>query len=228
MGKQSGEISIRAFATELGVSEGAVRKAVKAGKLGNGVNPATGKIIPELARKTTWAIQQGVVKAKPGVSRVKVAEKITKAGKRGGTVKPVVAREQVVPVSEKYEEEEEAQALLNELGNEEGTSIKDLLNKISVRADMGMEAAVKYQEVVNLASSKMKLQQQAGLLISKDKANQAFYAVGSELKKAIMNVPQRVVRNIQHAPTEVEGISILTAALNEILLEFSNLKQEII
>lgn len=200
----------------LGVSDAAVRKAKAAGKLDGAISP-DGKVIVTKAMATEWAQAQKIIRPKPGVSREAVAKKIDSL--------PAQEPKQPAPFDDDEDEEGEGdeEEFLEDFKNDH--NVEALLAKIPVKANMNAKASFKYQSVVELAKSIVLLKEKAGLLIPKDRTTRTLFAVGAELKKSLQNMPQKVVRNIQAAQTEVEGIEILTRAINEVLEEFSQLQQ---
>ena len=102
--------------------------------------------------------------------------------------------------------------------------IEDFISTIQITSDLNAAEAMRIREVIGAALDKKKLQEAEGRLVSRDKVEKAFFAIGNELKKALFNMPQRIVRDIMSAPNEVEAINIFNDELNQILSHYGNLK----
>ncbi|MBV7529025.1 hypothetical protein [Chitinophaga sp. sic0106] len=209
MGKEECYISIRAFATQIGVTEGAVRKAASTGKLEGAYDPNAKKINPTLAFQSVWAQKQLQGKHKPGVNRASVITKSVNSEAGTLTVlSPVV--DSPVPAADI-------------LTDDDITDLEELF-AIRITPEMQPSEAMRLREVVGLAKDRMALAKESGALVSRDKVERTLYAYANELKKALQNLPQRVVRDIMTSDTEVEGINILTDALNQVLTEYATFK----
>lgn len=194
------QLSQRAYAKLIGCSDGAIRKAIAAGKFSYGYDADQKKIDPVEAKKNPWVQEQLGVKAKPGVSRDKAIKKL--AAK--------------VATSDDDEEDEDSVPDIAEM------DMDSLLASIKISTTMSASRAMRLREVVQLALEKNKLATQAGMLVEKEKVDKALFAMGSELKKALLNIPQKVVRDIMLAANEITGINILTTAINDVLMEYAS------
>lgn len=202
-GTQEKIISVRAFAEQIGVSEGAVRKAVKSWKFTIGVQE-DGKINAVAAMNDPWVKKQLVVKAKAGVSRTKAIEKID------NRIKKIVAEEKAPPVdSEEVEEENE--------GGEGSNVDEDVANSITVNKGLKAAEAMRRREIVALALDKKKLQELQGTLVRKDAVEKSLYRFGNQLKKALLDIPARCARDVMAAENEVEAIKIIYDELVHVL-----------
>lgn len=198
-------VSIRAFAAQINVSEGAVRKAVKEGKVTHGFDPELKKIDPVAAQSNAWVQQQTVPKPKAGVSKAQVIKKLQSAA---AEIKSKPTKEPTSNVAT------------------EDVDTKELLASIKITSDMSYAEAMRCNEILDLVLTMKKVEVEEGVLVPKDKVEKAFHALGSELKKALMNIPQKVVRKIQLAKTEVDGQTILTELLSEVLSFYGNLRPD--
>lgn len=198
-------VSVRAFAKQIGVSEGAVRKAIKSWSFTVGVQE-DGKINAEAAMADSWVKKQSTVKPKAGVSRTKAIEKL----------------EAHVPAKTTADEGTEADDSFSDLDLES----EDIASKIKISTTLTASEAMRRREIVALALDKKKLQEQERILVRRDAVEKSLFLLGSELKKALLDIPARCVRDIMAASTEVEGIKILTDELNHVLGTYGNLKQD--
>ena len=192
-------ISIRAFAKKVNVTEGAVRRAIAEGKLHGGYDEEQKKIILSKAIKSAWAQSNLVVKPKAGVSRKKVIDKLN-------TNTPAETTEN------------------ENLPDPEIADAEDVIKSIKITKDMPLNKAMQYREIVGLAMDKIKLQKEQGVLVEKAEVERTLFAFGTELKRAIMDVPKRVTRDIMVAPNEVEATNILTEELTQVLLKLTDIK----
>lgn len=191
-------ISIRGFAKQISVSEGAVRKAIKEGKLKGAYDEVAKKINVAKAKKAAWVQQQSVIKPKAGVSRAKAIEKIEQQNNDEVAALPIT--------------------------DKDVKDAQDVIRSIKITKDMDYKQAMKYREIVGLAMDKIKLQQAQGVLVEKAEVEKVLYKFGDELKRGLLDIPKRVVRDIMVAPNEVEATNILTDELTQVLLKFSDIK----
>lgn len=212
MGKGTQEkiISVRAFAVQIGVSEGAVRKAIKSWNFTVGVQE-DGKINAVAAMDDAWVKKQLVVKAKAGVSRVKAIEKID------------------VKIKGKVSEttDEDGDEDREDVGNDGIDSNEDIADSIKVTKSLKAGEAMRRREIVALALDKKKLQELERVLVRRDAVDRSLFLLGSQLKKAMLDIPARCVRDIMAAQTEVEGIKVLTDEIISVLNTYANLKADI-
>ncbi|SHN45909.1 hypothetical protein [Chitinophaga sp. CF418] len=212
MGKGTQEkiISVRSFAVQIGVSEGAVRKAIKSWKFTVGVQE-DGKINAVAAMDDAWVKKQLVVKAKAGVSRTKAIEKID-----------AKIKGKVFESADADEGED-----MGEQGDDEIDLDEDIADSIKVTKSLKAAEAMRRREIVALALDKKKLQELEGILVRRDAVDKSLFLLGSQLKKAILDIPARCVRDIMSAETEVEGIKVLTDEIVLVLNTYANLKADI-
>lgn len=197
--RDNNNISVRAFAKQISVSEGAIRHAIKDGKLGDVYNAETKKINVAQAKKNAWVQQQSVIKPKAGVNRAKTIEKLEK---------------------EKKEIEEKT----IEINNPNVSDAVDVIKDIKITKDMTVATAIRFREVVGLALDKIKLQQAQDVLVEKAEVERVLFKFGDELKRGLLDIPKRVTRDVMAAPNEVEATNILTDEITQVLLKFSEIK----
>jgi hypothetical protein len=205
-------ISIREYARRLNINEKAVRKAIGGGLIVDGYDKEAKKIIPETAN-AEWGYKHEVLKPRPGVSRVKTAEKMNAApvamAKPSEAAEPLSSTPAGIPVM----------PLDNRLA-------VDLLQSILITSTLPVGEAVRLREIIGAQQDKLKLAEAEGRLVAKDKVEKALFGLGSELKKALLNVPTRTVRDIMAARNEVDGINILTDEITAVLNTFGNLNKD--
>jgi len=205
----NGGVSIREYARRIGVSEGLIRKAIKEGMLPTGYNQGTKKIRPEEAT-AEWGYKYETQRVRPGKGRVNYTEKPHAIDPPPST-KPKNPTPAPEPVSS-------ASALPMST-----PGALDLLQSIVVTTALPVAEAVRLREIIGAQQDKLKLAEAEGKLVSKEKVYKALYSVANELKKALLNIPTRVVRDIMAADNEVMGINILTDEINATLATFGNL-----
>lgn len=191
-------VSVRAFAKQINVAESAVRRAIKEDKLKGVYILSTKKIDAVKAKKNAWVQQQSVIKPKAGVSRAKAIEKIERSNKKSDVV--------------------------DDLPDPETADAEDIIKSIKIERDMPINTAMRLREIVGLAMDKIKLQKEQSVLVEKAEVETVLFAHGNELKRGLLDIPKRVIRDIMVAPNEVEATNILTDELNRVLLQFSEPK----
>ena len=201
-GTQDKIISVRRFADQIGVSEGAVRKAIKNWNFTIGVQES-GKIDSVAAMGDPWVKRQQAVKPKAGVSRIKAIEKI---------------EEKIKEVADQSGEDD---------FNDVDLEGEDIASLIKVRTDLKAPEAMRRREILALAMDKKKLQELEGILVRREAVDKSLFLLGSQLKKALLDIPARCVMNIMAAKTEVEGIKVLTDELVSVLNTYASIKVDI-
>ena len=202
----SERISIREYARRLGINEKAVRKALGAGLIDKGYDSEAKKIDPDEAT-AEWGYQHQIVKPGHGVSKFKAAEKVASVpSEPAATTDPVRSSPVGIPV-------------------DDAASI-DLLQTIVIHSDLKTPEAIRLREIIGAAQDKLKLAETEGRLVPKDKVEKVLYALGSELKKALLNIPVRVARDVMAADNEIHAINILTEEINSVLSTYGNLRKD--
>jgi hypothetical protein len=201
------KISIRAYAKQIHVDEKAVRKAIGEGKIKKGFDKKTKKITASIANKE-WGFQHFTPKPQRGVSSAKVAEKLQR--------KDVEKKSNIKSVTPGSSEE------IPEILDID-FSYQELISKIKIHPELQYSEAIRRKEILAIANDRMKLEEANGLLLRKDDINKALYAVGDQLKKELLNLPNRITEDIRSAPTKVEAMNIFNLELNQVLTAISNL-----
>lgn len=194
------EVSIREFAKSIGTSHTAVNKAIEQKKFVVGYNTRTKKINPEKAAEDNWVKQQTIVKPKAGVSAEKAIEKLNKKEDKAGP------------------KEGEAEQDFEDM------EIEELMAAVKVNGKMSYQKALEKQQIITLALNKLKLKQEAGLLVDIKKVNDAQYNLSVALKNALFDIPKRIARDLMAAHNEVEVINIMNEEITRVLLYFANMK----
>lgn len=195
------KISIRAYAKQIHVDEKAVRKAIEEGKIKKGFDKRTKKIIASIANNE-WGFLHKNPKPQRGVSKAKVVEKLNK--KNGGD-------------SGENNQSEKDDFL------DDDNSYHDLISKIKLNANLPYSEIVRRKEILAAANDRMKLEELNGLLVRKDEVNKALRAAGDQLKKELLNLPNRITEDIRTASNKVEAINIFTIELNQVLQNIASL-----
>lgn len=211
MKKNSSNISIREYARMLNISHTAVANAIKAGKINKGVSyksqnrKGVSVLVPELIVSIAdreWGNLFKTEKLKPGQK----ASKLFNKSFQTETTKSGIRKIKNLPVDtggEDYEDEEH------------------LLSSMPITRNMSFAEAARGRELIGLALDKMRLQELEGTLVRKDVVDKALFAIGSELKKALFNIPARVTADVRAAANEVQAQMIFTVELTAILTAFS-------
>lgn len=204
----SEKISVREYARRLNINEKAVRKAISGGQIVDGYDKELKKINPDVAN-AEWGYKHSVVKPREGVGRVKTAEKM----ERGWP-----------PLSTPTKAPEPVSSVPGGVSLDDPAAL-DLLESIRIHTGITTAEAVRLREIIGAQKDKLALAETEGRLVAKDKVERALYGLGSELKKALLNIPTRVVRDIMAAENEVAAINILTDELTAVLATYGNLRQ---
>ena len=213
--KKSSTISLRAYARGLNITHTAVSHAIKNGKINKGVQYVTKirkgvevqvPVINKIIADTEWGNLHKTDKLKPGQ---------TKAGK--------LLKNLVHPVPEKLDRIKNDS--LPDTTSDEDADEEHLLSKMHIDRRMSYGEASRRRELIGLATDKKKLQELEGLLVRKDVVDRALFILGSELKKALFNVPARITADVRAAANDVYAQSIITVELTQILNEFSKMQE---
>jgi hypothetical protein len=84
--------------------------------------------------------------------------------------------------------------------------------------------ALRRREITALKLDTLKLQEQEKVLIKKDIIDKVLYDHGSNFKKALLNIPSRVISDVRAAPNETEAIAILDLELNNVLNTYTDIE----
>ena len=198
------KISIRAYAEMIGVDEKAVRKARDAGKLGDGYDPDTRKIIPSLA-DLAWGNTQKIARPKPGVGRDKVIEKLE--GKEGGGAvdpDPGIGLFAEKPLSE--------------------IDTAEILGSIKITSKLSASEAMRQREILSLIMDMKELQEKEGILVKRELVEKALFNAGIELKRSLLDIPSRIAADLMACKFEIDAIKLMTDELVKVLDIYGKLK----
>lgn len=203
------KLSVRAYAKRIGVDESAVRKAIgnkdggRGKKIIKGYDPKTKKIIPSIADKE-WGFLHKNPKPQRGLSKAKVADKLNKK-----------KLSKQADNDDKPEENPEI--------NDTDFNYEDLIKEIKIHPHLAYSEALRRKEIINIANDRMKLEEANGMLVRKDDVNKALYAIGDQLKKELLNLPNRITEDIRTANNKVEAMNIFTIELNQVLTQIASI-----
>jgi hypothetical protein len=206
--KNEMKISIREYAKTLDIRESAIRKAITEGRINKGYDKVSKKIIPSFANKE-YGFLHKVAKPMPGQSKTKLISKIE--NKLSKKISKCAPPGEVVPA-----------APPEDLSHEDASGS---ISSIKISKTMSHSDAIRKRELIGVALDKIKLQEAEGVLVRRDEVEKALFAFGSELKKALMNIPNRIASEMRVAKNDVEAQIIMTIELTEILTQFSNMEQ---
>ncbi len=215
MKKSSSTVSLREYSRRLGITHTAVSHAIKNGKINKGVQYVTKirkgvevqvPVINKIIADTEWGSLHKTDKLKPGQRANKnlnstCHSEIQKSGR---------AEIESLPVTS---------------DDLDGIDETDLLSSMKISKDMVYGEASRRRELIGLAMDKKKLQELEGLLVRKDVVDRALFILGSELKKALFNIPARVTADVRAAANDVYAQQIITVELTQILNEFSKMQK---
>ena len=191
------KISIRAYAKQLGVDESSVRKAVgnkgSGKKILKGFDKKTKKIIPSIA-DAEWGFIHKNPKPQRGLSKQRVVEKLKSKNNKEHISASSDSNDDTVDLEKNY-------------------TYSELIEKINIHPLLSYSDAILTKEILGAALDKMKLEELQGLLVRKLDIDKALYAVGVELKKALLNIPARCINDIRAASTDIEATNILNVEL---------------
>lgn len=219
-------MSKNAYAMYLGVSEKAVRNAVKEGKIKTGFDLSRQKIIKHLADKE-YGHLHSVVKARPGISKDKLAVRINEVNQSEKNVKisdksEPISKKNTSPKKPSKKSEEPEEDSDDEIEDPEEYTYEELMAKIKITPSMSYSEAYRRNTILNLASDKMKAEELKGLLVRKSDVESVLYDFGSQIKKALMSMPLRIADALLNAGDIVTVVNIMNKELTDILTEYAN------
>ena len=185
----SNGISIREFARNLGVSDVAVLKAIKAGKIVKGIdysNPKRPKVNPKVAAEE-WGRNWDPTRASAQPLRERF--------------EPTKAK----PISVDKKPKVDAVAGKTPPGSTDGESGRSL-------------AEIKRQTAeVRLRLDALELKERMGQLVDKDAVYRALFAAGQEVRTALQAIPDRVIDDVLAARSRNESHQVLYNAIADAL-----------
>jgi len=100
--------------------------------------------------------------------------------------------------------------------------VKTLISSITITGDMSAAEAMRINEVIDAALNLIKLQQADGLLVRKADVDKELFALGKEMNKKLIAIPDRIADDILAANGKIEVIKIITEAINEVIDDMTN------
>jgi hypothetical protein len=226
MAKKAPELmSKNGYAKYLGVNEKAIRNAVADGKIKKGWDAVNQKIIKHLADKE-YGFLHTSPKAGPGISAAKLIEKLSPK-KEPDKVSKVRTKSSISSdenlESPKSEVEPSLAEILNpkQIGDLSKMDTSELLQLITITADMDYKEAMTTGLIIEAALKKKKLEELEDVLVRRQTVENSLYAFGAAFKKDLMAIATRVVDDIMIATNKVEGMNILNKELNSVLEKHS-------
>ena len=214
------------YARHVGVSETAIRSAIADGKIKSGWDEKKKKIIMHLADEEYGHLHQ-VATAKPGVSKVQRAKKVT-GNDNSKQAKPK-PREANKKNSDKFDDESDgaysfdhSEDFIEDTFAELGDTYEELLLKIPVTSDLQYNEAVRRREIIQLALEKKKLEELQTVLVRRENVERMLFGAALILKRSLMMIPARIADDILAANNKVEVMNIMSKELTDILLEYAN------
>lgn len=218
MANDDKNISIRKYAEHLGISETAIRKAIKDGKIKKGVSYS----IQMQKGKEIQVPQINLIIADKEYGHLHNSEKL-KPGQKKEKLSEIIDGQKVEKNAKLSSHKDGAN--LPEVDEDGLMDDAEVISRMKIPKDLSFGEATRRREIIGLALDKKKLQELERELVRKDEVEKNLFAIGVELKKKLLNIPARVTSEVRGAATEVEAQSILTVELTQILNEFSNLQE---
>lgn len=188
------KISIREFARLLGVSDVAVGKAIKSGKIVHAIdwtNPKRPKLDPVKAAEE-WGKNYDPTRAQTD----KFSEGVKVVAKSEEPKPPKPPKEKQAPQFEVVREKPEPHPAQG------GRSITEIKRQTAE---------------VKLRLAAVELKQRQGQLVDKDQVYRSLFAAGQEMRTALQAVPDRCIDNILAASDRSEAHAILYAEITNAL-----------
>lgn len=205
-------LSINAYAQRIGINEKSVRNAIRDGKIVKGYDTEKKKIKVKIADKEYGHLHK-IAKPRPGVNKSKLVSKIESSDKSEKLVKKNTK-------SEVKSEQSEADKSVS--GFDEIIGYEELLLQIPITPNLPYSEATRRREIIQLALEKKKLEEMENVLVRRVDVERVLFAFGSQLKKAILSAPSRVIDEILASNDKVEAINILTEELTNILTIYAD------
>lgn len=230
MAKKEYELmSKRAYADYLGVSDKAIRNAINEGKIKKGWDTQNEKIIKHLADKE-YGFLHKQPKAGHGISQMKIAAKLTSDKTTAKLAKSRTSNPQNADISPQNEKsadlyqkpnKKELEEKFEDMFEGSTMTVTQIIKKINIHPDLTYNEAMRRKIILELCSDFMKIEKEQGELVRKSDIDKALYAFGAIIKRALLNIPNRVMDNLRAADTKVEAMNLLRDEINNILTSVS-------
>ena len=218
MNDQDKKISIREFARRVGVSDTAVHKAIKAGKIPASCldysNPKRPKIFPDAALKE-WGVNY-VPNWEQSPALAAAIEKTETSVTSEARVLSVTHRShKSKAVDEQPLSDDEHQFDENE--NTDSEKLDDESENIRLSKKASQKEAKRIREIADAKMAIVKLLEAKGKLVSRAKVDQEFFDVGVRVRSAMQGIPDKWIDNILACDTRSEAHAMLYGAITEAL-----------
>lgn len=209
------KISIREFARRVGISDTAVHKAIKAGKISQVCldcsNPKRPEIFPESALKEWGRNYAPQWNQSPALDTALTSQqalpdaKILFVKRKKDTVEHA-------PISGEFQDEPD----MNEPGLID-PGAEDESDHIRLYRKSTLNEAKRVEAIAQAKLAQVKLAEQKGKLVSKDKVYKEFYDVGVRVRTALQGISDKIIDNVLACDTRNEAHSMLYGAITEAL-----------
>lgn len=222
------------YADYLGINEKAVRKAIIENKIVKGWDATTKKIIVAEADKE-YGFLHKVARDKAGVSKAKTAVKLSGSptvyfqgndrqqaklkNKKSESPKDSESENLAKSESPKMTDKDASNMIVDELMN---VPVTELLGRIVLHEGLQYNESIRLKMLLEVCKDKQQLELFQGTLVKKDDVAKVLYAVGSQLKKAILAMPARIIPDIRAANDNIEAKAIMIKEINSILAHYAN------
>lgn len=190
-------ISIKEFARRLGVTDTAVKKAYKAGKIVNGIvyPPEGGNpyVLPDVASRE-WAQHYDETYERRSPT---LASKLAAAAQQPT---PGQAQAQVQPAD---------------------------AGDATVVGNSSLANAKRLQALLTVKRMELELRRQQGELVELRKVNDELFVAGKEIRDGVLGVVDRVIDDVMSCTTRGQAFLVLHNALSQELERISNLPKRI-
>jgi hypothetical protein len=219
------KISIREFGRRLGMAESGIRKMIKDGFFSDDAvdfsNPIRPKIIPAVA-VIEWieGVDISATRSKVLVDlfdRYQSGEDITKIVCRGDNEEV----EKVAPKKKKATPKKKTPAKDVKTAPKkepiEDTPPPSTAHRVQKPEGKTLSDIKKEQAEVKLAESKILLKRTMGKLVDKDTVYKELYGFGTEVRNAMLAIPDRIIDELLSCSNRNEAHSLLHSTINESL-----------
>jgi phage terminase Nu1 subunit (DNA packaging protein) len=217
------KISIREFARRLGCSDTAIHKAIKAGRIVEGYDAEDKKIIPDIAeaeyKANTDARLTRVFSQDSELERVERQRQLIAEQKAAVAKEHEELREQQQRNEELKQQPgqiEQKAVVFEEQPPERQVPEKSKHGRV-VQNDVDMNAARKAEAVYRAKLKQLEYEEKSGKLVNKQEVYRELFAVGKEIRTALLAVPDRVIDNLLASTSRNEAHSLLYKSISEIL-----------
>lgn len=98
--------------------------------------------------------------------------------------------------------------------------------KLNIKADAPYTEARRVREVASAQLAIMELAEKSGKLVDKNQVQKALFDYGSEIRKAIEQLPERTIDKIRAAGTRNDAIKVMSDEIENILIRLTTVTTE--